>query len=177
MKIDFKTLKMMELRSSPGEVLDRVARDGEVFVVERNGQPKGLSRPGFLSAAGHPARPHRQGAEQARRQERELQAHHQRQQGTGDQLPRDGRWRERRHQHRPAPWLSEFRAAHLCHAGRVRTPRSDGRTARCRSSARRRHGTSRRMTPSHALSLARVWLKHYAKWRKTGEWPERTDAR
>src|SRR5450759_4958675 len=31
---------MMELRSAPGEVLDRVARDGEVFVVERNGQPK-----------------------------------------------------------------------------------------------------------------------------------------
>ena len=30
----------MELRGSPGEILDRVARDGEVFVVERNGQPK-----------------------------------------------------------------------------------------------------------------------------------------
>jgi len=29
---------------------------------------------------------------------------------------------------------------------------------------------------AHALSLARVWLKHYAKWLKTGEWPERTDA-
>lgn len=40
MKIDFKTLKMMDLRSAPGEVLDRVARDGEVFIVERNGQPK-----------------------------------------------------------------------------------------------------------------------------------------
>src|ERR1039458_6881881 len=40
LKIEFKTLKMMQLRSSPGEVLDRVARDGEVFVIERNGQPK-----------------------------------------------------------------------------------------------------------------------------------------
>src|SRR5712692_5167374 len=39
-KIDFKSLKMMELRNSPGEVLDRVARDGEVFVIERNGEPK-----------------------------------------------------------------------------------------------------------------------------------------
>jgi len=37
-KIDFKTLKMMQLRSSPGEVLDRVARDGEVFVIERNAE-------------------------------------------------------------------------------------------------------------------------------------------
>jgi prevent-host-death family protein len=39
-KIDFKTLSMMDLRSTPGEVLDRVARDGDVFIVERNGQPK-----------------------------------------------------------------------------------------------------------------------------------------
>ena len=40
MKIDFKTLNMMDLRSAPGEILDRVARDGEVFVVERNGRPR-----------------------------------------------------------------------------------------------------------------------------------------
>jgi hypothetical protein len=38
MPIDFKPLTMMELRSSPGEILDRVARDGEAFVVERSGQ-------------------------------------------------------------------------------------------------------------------------------------------
>ena len=29
---------------------------------------------------------------------------------------------------------------------------------------------------THALTLARGWLKNYAKWRKTGAWPERTDA-
>lgn len=40
MKIDFKTLSMMELRSTPGDVLDRVARDGDVFVIERSGQAK-----------------------------------------------------------------------------------------------------------------------------------------
>src|SRR6266540_695150 len=40
LKIEFKSLTMMELRSSPGEILDRVARDGEAFIVERNGQQK-----------------------------------------------------------------------------------------------------------------------------------------
>jgi hypothetical protein len=36
--LNFKSLAMMELRSGPGEVLDRVARQGEAFVIERNGQ-------------------------------------------------------------------------------------------------------------------------------------------
>ena len=61
MKVDFKALKMMELRSSPGEVLDRVARDGEVFIVERNGQPKACLVPVSFLLPGHRARPHRQG--------------------------------------------------------------------------------------------------------------------
>jgi prevent-host-death family protein len=39
-KIEFKTLPMMNLRNSPGDILDRVSKDNEVFVVERNGQPK-----------------------------------------------------------------------------------------------------------------------------------------
>jgi hypothetical protein len=40
MVIDFETLSMMDLRSSPGEILDRVAEKGEAFIIERNGQQK-----------------------------------------------------------------------------------------------------------------------------------------
>jgi prevent-host-death family protein len=38
MAIDFKPLSMTELRTRPGEVLDRVADDGEAFIIERNGR-------------------------------------------------------------------------------------------------------------------------------------------
>lgn len=38
--LNFETLSMMELRSSPGEVLDRVSKEGTAFLIERNGQPK-----------------------------------------------------------------------------------------------------------------------------------------
>jgi prevent-host-death family protein len=40
MAIEFKSLKMMALRAQPGEILDRVSRDGEAFLIERNGHPK-----------------------------------------------------------------------------------------------------------------------------------------
>ena len=40
MKIEFKVLPMMALRSRPGEVLDEVSRDGAAFIVERNGRQK-----------------------------------------------------------------------------------------------------------------------------------------
>ena len=37
MPLNFQPLSMMELRSAPGEVLDRVAHKQESFIVERNG--------------------------------------------------------------------------------------------------------------------------------------------
>ena len=36
--VEFKPLSMMALRSSPGEIIDRVARDGEAYIIERNGR-------------------------------------------------------------------------------------------------------------------------------------------
>jgi hypothetical protein len=38
MPLNFTTLSMMDLRGAPGEALDRVAREGEAFIIERNGQ-------------------------------------------------------------------------------------------------------------------------------------------
>lgn len=40
MAINFTPLSMTELRTGPGEVLDRVAGNGECFVIERNGRQK-----------------------------------------------------------------------------------------------------------------------------------------
>jgi prevent-host-death family protein len=40
MTLDFKSLPMSELRTHPGEILDRVAIGGESFVIERNGRQK-----------------------------------------------------------------------------------------------------------------------------------------
>ena len=37
MYLSFQLLSMMDLRSAPGDVLDRVAKNGEAFIVERNG--------------------------------------------------------------------------------------------------------------------------------------------
>jgi len=38
MELDFKTLTMMKLRSSPGAVLDKVYKEGKVFIIERSGR-------------------------------------------------------------------------------------------------------------------------------------------
>jgi len=38
MELDFKTLSMMELRSSPGAILDKVYKNNEVFIIERSGR-------------------------------------------------------------------------------------------------------------------------------------------
>ena len=40
MPLDFGLLSMTELRTRPGEILDRVAERGEAFIIERNGERK-----------------------------------------------------------------------------------------------------------------------------------------
>src|SRR5665213_3590349 len=38
--LDFAQLSMSDFRNAPGEILDRVADDGEAFIIERSGKQK-----------------------------------------------------------------------------------------------------------------------------------------
>jgi prevent-host-death family protein len=175
LKVDFKTLKMMELRSSPGEVLDRVARDGEVFVVERNGQPKACLVPvSFLLPDIAPDRIAKELAKlDSKKESYKLTINESKEleiscPGTaaGENiivsivLP-----------HGYPNSAPRIYAAQVASNAPKRWP--DGALSIFGATAAWNVKTH---DVSHALGLARVWLKHYAKWRKTGEWPERTDA-
>lgn len=176
MKVDFKTLKMMELRSSPGEVLDRVARDGQVFIVERNGQPKACLVPvSFLLPDISPDRIARElNKLDGKNEKYKLTINDQKEleiscleSAAGENvvirivLP-----------HGYPSAAPRIYAAQVAPNPPKQWP--DGSLSIFGSAASWNVKTH---DASHALSLARVWLKHYAKWLKTGEWPERTDAR
>ncbi len=176
MKIDFKTLTMMELRSSPGEVLDRVARDGEVFVVERNGQPKACLVPvSFLLPDVSPARITQELNKLDEKKEnykltitenKELEINF----------------------HETAAGENVILSILLPHGYPDSAPRINAQPVPQNTPMRWQDGSlsifgttttwnAKKHDVIHALKLARIWLKQYAKWRKTGEWPERTEER
>jgi prevent-host-death family protein len=176
LKIDFKTLTMMELRSSPGEVLDRVARDGEVFVVERNGQPKACLVPvSFLLPDVSPDRiiqelnklnEKKEDYKLTINENKELEISCQEQVAGenvlvsivlphGYPLAAPRIYALQIPENTPKRWpdgsLSIFGATTTWNVKSHDVP--------------------------HALGLARIWLRQFAKWRKTGEWPEGMDMR
>lgn len=174
MKVDFKTLKMMELRSAPGEILDRVARDGEVFVVERNGQPKACLVPvSFLL----PDIPPERIAKELNRLD-----------------SRNENYRLTINDNKELEIASPEMAGGekivisivLPHGYPNAAPRIYAEQVASNAPKRWPDGSlsiygataawnAKAHDVSHALSLARIWVKNYAKWRKSGEWPEKTD--
>jgi prevent-host-death family protein len=169
LKIDFKTLTMMELRSSPGEVLDRVARDGEVFVIERSGQPKACLVPvSFLLPDLSPDRIIQELTKLTEKDEnfkltitdeRELEISF----------------------HEVAAGESLVLRIVLPHGYPGSAPRisalpiPDDTPHRWPDSSLSIFGATanwnaKRHDLIYALGLARLWLKQYAKWRRTGEW-------
>ena len=170
MKIDFKSLSMMQLRSSPGEVLDRVARDGEVFVIERNGQPKACLVPvSFLLPDISPERVAQE---------------------LNSLIEKDENYKLTINEnkeleincHETAAGENVLVSIVLPHGYPDAAPRIYALQIPAETPKRWQDGSlsifgaTATWNPkvhnvTHALSLARVWLKEYAKWRKTGEWP------
>jgi prevent-host-death family protein len=170
LKIDFKTLKMMELRSSPGEVLDRVARDGDVFVIERNGQPKACLVP--VSFLLPDVSPDRITHELSRLQEK----------GETFKLTINDHKELEINCHEVVGGESVLLSIVLPHGYPESAPRIYALPVASNAPKRWQDGSlaifgatavwnTKKHDVTHAFTLARDWLKQYAKWRKTGEWP------
>lgn len=171
MKIDFKPLKMMELRSSPGEVLDRVARDGEVFVVERNGQPKACLVPvSFLLPDISPER-----ITEELNKLREKKENYKLTINDHKELEINF--------HEIAAGENIVISIVLPHGYPNSAPRIHAQGVQPNTPHRWQDGSlsifgtvTAWSNKSHdiiyALISARNWLKQYSKWRKNGEWPK-----
>jgi len=162
---------MMDLRSSPGEVLDRVARDGDVFIVERNGQPKACLVPvSFLLPDISPERITKELAKLNEKNEKfkltindkkELEISCLESSG-GDTviltvvMP-----------HGYPATAPRIYATQL--ADDVPNLWPDKSLAIFGSMAVWNSKTNDVLV---AFGLGRTWLRHYTKWRKTGQWPE-----
>jgi prevent-host-death family protein len=175
LKIDFKTLGMMQLRNSPGEILDRVARDGEVFVIERNGQPKACLVPVSFLLPDIP--PDRIAQELEKLDER--QDNHTLTITESKEL---------------AISFLETAAGEnivvsvvLPHGYPQAAPRIHASPLHQDTPNRWPDGSlplfgdatlwnGKGHDVAHALGLARQWLRQYAAWRRTGEWPENKEA-
>jgi len=176
LKIEFKTLKMMQLRSAPGEVLDRVARDGEVFVVERNGEPKACLVPvSFLLPDVSPDR-----ITQELNRLDEKNEHYKLTINENKELEINC--------HETAVGENVVLSIVLPHGYPDSAPRIYASQLPSNTPNRWQDGSlsifgvtttwnAKTHDVPHALTLARMWLKQYVKWRRTGEWPERMDSR
>lgn len=171
MTIDFTPLPMTELRTRPGEILDRVATGGESFVIERNGRQKACLVP--LSVFLPDISPARIADELE-----ELEKA-----GESSRTTVTPEWEiafKFRHDVDRDPYEITIVLPHgypnACprvYAGPVdaRAPHRFSDGALCIFGVMSSWNPGKH-TAYVALKHARQWLKHYESWRKNGEWPK-----
>jgi hypothetical protein len=172
---DFSLLSMTELRTGPGEILDRVAEKGEAFIIERNGQRKACLVP--LSVFFPDISPTRIADEM-----KELEDH-------GEE-PRPTITEERELVFRFFESLSGDTSAEikivLPHGYPNKCPRvyasgvSEKAPHRWSDGALCIYGVMIGWNPGKntvrsTLGCARQWLRQYHDWKMTGEWPGRKE--
>jgi len=162
---------MMDLRSTPGEVLDRVARDGDVFIIERNGEPKACLVPvSFLLPDVPPERIMQElGKLEDKKETYKLT--------INDNKELEISWRE------TAAGEDIVLTIVLPHGYPSAAPRLYAEQLPPKTPGRWHDGSlaifgatstwnSKTHDVVHTLNLGRGWLRQYAKWRKSGRWPE-----
>lgn len=175
MPLDFGLLSMTELRTRPGEILDRVADKGEAFIIERNGQRKACLVP--LSVLLPDISPARIACEIE-----ELVA-------QGEE-PSTSFTEEKELEFRFPSKLEDGTSADLSivlpHGYPNNCPRvyasaiAEGAPHRWADGALCLYGVMTGWNPGKhtvfsTLNLARQWLRNYETWRKAGQWPKQEE--
>lgn len=171
MPLEFELLSMTELRTRPGEILDRVADGAEAFIIERNGKRKACLVPlSFFFPDISPAR--------IADEIQELEDH--------GQEVRTSITEARELEFRfpvqlPGGIPAEVKVV-LPHGYPHSCPRvyasdvSEEAPHRWRDGALCLYGVMSAWNPGKhtvysSLGLARKWLERYGAWYKTGQWP------
>ena len=169
---NFDLLSMTELRTRPGEILDRVADGGEAFIIERNGQQKACLVPlsVFLPDVS-PARLADELDELLRNDE------HPRTSFT-DTREVTFRFVDRLSDNTPVETTILLPHGYPNNCPRVyASPVSADAPHRWSDGALCLYGVLAGWNPGKhtvlsTLLLARRWLAHYEAWRHSGQWPK-----
>jgi hypothetical protein len=172
MPLDFGILSMTELRTGPGEILDRVANDGEAFIVERNGARKACLVP--LSIFFPDVSPARIGEELVTLEK------HQENPRTAITSDRELAFRFPQKLADDTPVCVTIVLPHGYPNSCPRVyadPITEESPHRWKDGALCLYGVMSGWNPGKhtvysTLLLARRWLHHHDAWRKTGHWPK-----